>query len=98
MVAAAMKMYLNTNDAHFFVSVNLRSGCFWMCFSQAHTLPATLDGSAFILTSFQVLIPLRFQVCHLKLTLLLVSVHIGYTAYHSWEASHLPKLQYFSHY
>lgn len=92
MVAATTKRYLNINDAHFFVSVNLKNSCFWMCFSQAHTLPATLDGSAFILTSFQVLIPLRFQVCHSKLMLLLVSVHIGYTVYHSWEVSYLPKL------
>lgn len=29
---------------------------------------------------------------HLMLMLLLVSVHIGYTIYHSWEASHLLRL------
>lgn len=92
MAAATVKRYLNINDAHFFVSINLKSSCFWTCFLQAHTLRATLDGSAFILTSFQVLVPLRFQMRHLKLMLLLVPVHIGYNIYHSWEVSCLPKL------
>lgn len=57
MIAAIMKWYLNINDAHFFV--NLESSCFWICISLAHTLRAALDGSAFILTSFQMLIPLQ---------------------------------------
>lgn len=92
MAAATVKRYLNINDARFFVSVSLKSSCFWMCFPQAHTLHAMLDGSAFILTSFQVLVPLRFQMRHLKLMLLLVPVHVGYTIYHPWEVSHLPKL------
>lgn len=58
-----------------------------MCFSQAHTLRAMLDGAAFTLTCFQVLIPLLFPVCHLKLMFLVVSVHIGYTIYHLLEVS-----------
>lgn len=91
MAAETMKRYLNLKDAQFFVSVSLKSSCFWMCLSRAHALRAALDGSAFILTAFQVLIPPRFQVCHLKLTLPLVSVHIGYTVRHPWEVSHLPK-------
>lgn len=85
-----MKWYLKINDAHFFVA--LKYSCFWICFSRAHTLRATLDGSAFILTSFQVLIPLRFQLCHLKLRLLLGSVPPGCTVHHSWKVSRLPKL------
>lgn len=67
MIAAIMKWYSNINDAHFFVS--LESSCFWICFSRAHTPVARLDDSAFILIPFQVLIPLQFQVCHLKLRL-----------------------------
>ena len=82
MVAAKTRRYLSKNDDHFFVSVNLKSSCFWMCCSQAHTLPATLNGSAFVLTSFQVLIPLRFQACHSKL-----NASVGFCPYRLY---HLP--------
>lgn len=46
-VAETMKKSFTINDAHFFSRVSLKSSCFWMCFSPAHTLCAVLDGFCF---------------------------------------------------